>query len=200
MTQPDEWEGLREAWRPRGHASSAPDDYDAAGLIARAARASRAMALVALAEVVIVIVAAAGVLAAMRHSANAVERILGLSVVAAIASVWTIRALARRRERDIGATSALEYVALLRGFRQRQIRFVHFSWLVLSLELVFLLTWWVGGIPVHRGQLASPIAFTSMWVPLVTMVAFVAWTMRLRARASAELLVLAQLERRLRDD
>jgi hypothetical protein len=77
---------------------------------------------------------------------------------------------------------------------------VHFGWLVLTLELVFLLTWWAGGIDVHRAQLAAPIAIASLWIPLVAMVVFVAWTMRLRARASAELLVLAQLEQGLRDD
>jgi hypothetical protein len=158
------------------------------------------MTLVALAELVIVIIAAVGVLAALRHSANVLERILGVSVVVAVVAVWAVYALARRREQQVVDTSALEYVGVLRGLRQRQIRFVHFGWLVLTLELVFLLTWWAGGIDVHRAQLAAPIAIASLWIPLVAMVVFVAWTMRLRARASAELLVLAQLEQGLRDD
>jgi hypothetical protein len=158
------------------------------------------MTLVALAEVIIVVIAAVGVLAAMRHSANVFERVLGVSVVVAIVAVWAVYALARRREQQVVDTSALEYVAVLRSLRQRQIRFVHFGWLVLALELVFLLTWWAGGVGLHRAQLAAPIAIASLWIPVVTMVVFVAWTVRLRTRASAELLVLAQLEQRLRDD
>ena len=201
MTRPDDWERLREAWRPPpDQAPSVPNEHDSATLIARADRAGRTMTLVALTEVVIVILAAVGVFAAMRHSANVVERILGVSVVVAVASVWSVHALARRREQQVVDSSALEYVAVLRGLRQRQIRFVHFGWLVLTLELVFLITWWAGGIGVHRGQLAAPIAIASLWIPLVAMVVFVAWTVRLRARASAELLVLAQLEQGLRDD
>jgi hypothetical protein len=158
------------------------------------------VALVAVAEVAIVVIAAVGVFAAMRHSADAVERILGVSVVVAVAAVWVVQALARRREQQVVNASALEYVAVLRGLCQRQIRFVHFGWLVLALDLVFLLTWWAGGIGAHRAQLAAPIAIASLWIPLAVMVAFVAWTLRLRARASAELAVLTQLERGLRED
>jgi len=58
----------------------------------------------------------------------------------------------------------------------------------------------VGGVPVHRTQLGAPIAIASLWVPLATIVAFVAWTARLRTRASADLIVLARLERELRDE
>ena len=199
MTQPNDWDTLRDAWRP-APAHRSPREDDASGLITRANRARRTMALVRAAEVLVVTVAVGGVAAALRHAANIVELILGLSVMLAIAGAGAFRVMARRRERDIAGTSALEYVTVLRALRQRQIHFVHFGWLVLALELVFFLTWWAGGVSVHRTQLGAPIAIASLWVPLATIVAFVAWTARLRTRASADLVVLARLERELRDE
>jgi hypothetical protein len=44
------------------------------------------------------------------------------------------------------------------------------------------------------------ITRSGWWIPRATAVAFVAWTARLRTRASADLIVLARLERELRDE
>jgi hypothetical protein len=59
--------------------------------------------------------------------------------------------------------------------------------------LVFLTWWWAGGIPVHRPELAAPIAVVSLWLPLAAIAGFVAWTVRLYRRAATDLRRLERL-------
>ena len=200
MTRPDEWDSLRDAWRPGGEPVPTLLDAEVADLVARAGRARRSLALVAAAEVLVVVVAVVGIGAALRHSASVGETIVGFSMIIAIATAWVDTTAAQRKERERAHSSAIEYLAVLRGLRQRQIRFVYFAWLVLGLALVFLTVWWASGFAVHRGELGAPIAIASLWVPLTVMVGFVAWTVRVRKVASTELIRIARLECELRDE
>ena len=198
MTGPDEWDSLREAWRPADDPIPTLHDAEVTDLVARAGRARRSLALVAAAEVLIVVVAVVGIGAALRHSASVGEAIVGFSVIIGIAIAWVGTTAGRRTEHERAHSSAIEYLGVLRAVRHRQIRFVYFAWLVLGLALVFLIVWWASGFAVHRGELGAPIAIASLWVPLTVMVGFVAWTARMRKVASAELIRLGRLERDLR--
>jgi hypothetical protein len=163
-------------------------------------RARRAEALTGAAELLVVLAALGGIGLALRHAADALEATLGVSVAVAIAVMWVLRVLAHRREIDVVGSSATNYVAALRSFRARQLRFVHFAWAVLALELVFLAPWWAGGITAHRARLGDPIALVSLWLPLATMAGFAAWTARLRHAADAELRRLERLEQEMVED
>ena len=194
MTVPDDWQRWREAWQEGRAATPALDRP-----VERVRRGRRTHAVTGAAEIALVVVAVGGVAAALRHAADAVETALGLSVAVAVVVTWVLHVAARRREARGAVAVASEYVAVMRWLRRRQLRFVRFVWVVLALELVFLTWWWAGGIPVHRSELGAPIAVFSLWIPVVAIASFVAWTVRLHRQATRELRRLDRLQVELDD-
>lgn len=197
----DEWDQWRELWLPEHGVGASPvDAAHVNALAARAERARRSLALVGVTELLLVIIAIAGLGAALRHAANAAEAILGASVALTIVVAWVVHTSARRRERSSAGASAAEYLSVLQQLRQRQIRFTSFVRVVLALELVFFVSWWIGGISVHRAAPAAPIAIVGFWLPLIAVVSLFAWTVRLRGVAFAELRRLTDLQRQLANE
>jgi len=188
MTAPDDWQEWREVWQ-EGRAAEAALEQP----VERVRRARRTLTLTSAAEAALVVAALGGLGAALRHAADAVEMALGLSVAVAVVATWILHVAARRREAGTTAAAASEYVAVVRRLRRRQLRFVRFAWVLLALELTFLVWWWAGGIPVHRSELDAPIAIISLWIPVLAIAAFLAWTVRLYRRATHELQLLDRL-------
>jgi hypothetical protein len=195
MTAPDDWQEWREVWQ-EGRATEAALEQP----VERVGRARRTLTLTSAAEAALVVAALGGLGAALRHAADAVEMALGLLVATAVIMTWAIHAVARRREAGAAAVAASEYVAVMRRLRRRQLQFVRFVWSVLALELVFLAWWWAGGIPVHRSELAAPIAILSLWIPIVAIAGFLAWTVRLYQRATHELRQLDRVQTEFGDE
>lgn len=175
----DSWSELRSAWK-----SGTPDD----GVRVARAAVSRAMrrSLVARTGLVVFAVAITG--GALVHAANPLEAALGLITGVAIAAAWWVSATTDRRTQAVLAEPAEDYRELRAEILRAQIRFFRFVWLVLALQLVFLVPWWIGGISAHRGEgLFGSLMLVAFWLPLAGMVMLFGWTVRRSQLAAREL-------------
>src|SRR4029077_6320792 len=91
------------------------------------------------------------------------------------------------------ATSSPHHLAVLESVKRQEIRLAHFIWIVLPLELAFLTPWWVIGSRVHHRTFTDPSSWETVWLPIVGMLALLAWSVRLRGRARAELKSIERL-------
>jgi len=180
MTPNSEWDRWAERWLAPG----VPADLDA--LIERATRARRGSLRIRMASAAMAIFAVAVIGAALRHAGNAFEVSLGVIVAGAIVTMWVADLVTSRR--SIAALDAPEdlYLAARRALCVRRIGFAHFGWIVIALDLVFLIPWWIGGFQVHGYGLHLGQVLT-MWSPLALMATFVGWTIWMRRRALDEL-------------
>ena len=181
MTEMREWEQWETRWRA---ARTSPAELEA--MIERTMRARRSMSLLRHLSTVLAVVSLAVVGAALRHAGNAFEVALGLVVGVGIVTVWAVEAVNHRRAVATVDAPAAEYREARRALCVRQDRFAKLGWIVVILDLVFLLPWWIGGMSVH-GPGFHPIQLLTMWTPLALMAGFVWWTIALRKRARAEL-------------
>ena len=181
-SSPNGWESWEAEWRRAGSADA----------VAQSAPRYlvRARLRLVFARLIENIVAAAAILitaAALRHAGNAFEAGLGLVVGMAIGALWIQRARIRDREDAGVATSSPQHLAVLESVKRQEIRLAHFIWIVLPLELAFLTPWWVIGSRVHHRTFTDPSSWETVWLPIVGMLALLAWSVRLRGRARAEL-------------
>jgi hypothetical protein len=186
MMATGEWERWEASWRS---ARSTAAEMDA--MIARTRRAWRAIVFVRVLSLAVAATALAVVGAALRHAGNPIEAALGMVVGLGIAGAWLVDALNQRRAAEKVEALAEEYLAARRVFCVRAIGLARLGWIVVALDLVFLVPWWVGGLRVHGLGLSQVL---TVWAPLALMVAFVAWTLRVRSRARAELGRLKHVE------
>ena len=187
-SSPNGWESWEAEWRRAGSA-----DTVAQSAPRYLARARLRLVFTRLIEN---IVAAAAILitaAALRHAGNAFEASLGLVVGIAIGALWIQRARIRDREDAGVATSSPQHLAVLESVKRQEIRLAHFIWIVLPLELAFLTPWWVIGSRVHHRTFTDPRSWETVWLPIVGMLALLAWSVRLRGRARAELKSIERL-------
>jgi hypothetical protein len=181
VTAPREWDEWGARWRT---ARTSPAELEA--MIERTTHARRAIALVRVLSTALAVAALAIVGAALRHAANPFEAALGLAVGVGIGVVWLIDAI-NQREAHAGAEApAGEYRRARRARCVRQDRFARLGWIVVALDLIFLVPWWIGGVAVH-GNGFHLVQILTIWGPLALMAGFVAWTISLRRRARAEL-------------
>lgn len=181
MTAASEWEQWEARWRA---ARTSAADLDA--LIARTTRARRNVVLVHHLSTAMAVAGIAVVVAALRHAGNAFEVALGLIVALGIAAVWRVDVANRRSAADKLDAPDDDYRAARRVLCLRQDRFARLSWVVIALDLAFLVPWWIGGIGVHGAGFHLAQILT-IWGPLALMAAFVGWTIVLRRGARAEL-------------
>jgi hypothetical protein len=180
MTAPREWDLLEQRWRAARTSSAELD-----AMIERAIQARRSIVAVQILSTAMAIVALAVVAAALKHAGNILETALGAIVGTGIARVWFMDALNRRDAAEKVEAPADEYRAARRALCARRMRFARLSWIVVGLDLVFLIPWWIGGFAVH-GAGFHPAQIATIWAPLVLMAGFVAWTFRLHRRARRE--------------
>ena len=186
---PNGWESLQAEWRRAGSA-----DTVAQGAPRYLARARLRLLSARLIESAVAAAAILVTAAALRHAGNALEAGLGLVVGIAIGALWIQRARIRDRE-DAGVTaSSPQHLAILESAKRQEIRLAHFIWVVLPLELAFLIPWWVIGSRVHHRTFTDPSSWLTVWLPIVGMLALFAWSVRLRARARAELKSVEHLQ------
>jgi hypothetical protein len=188
MTAPREWEQWESQWRTE---RTSPDEL--AAMLERTTRARRGIVVVRSLSILLAVAALAVVIAALRHAANAFEAALGLVVGVGIAAVWLMDAANQRDARAGAEAPTNEYRSTRRALCIRQDRFARLGWIVVTLDLIFLIPWWIGGIAVHGGGFHLAQVLT-VWGPLVLMAGFVAWTISLRRRARAELARLSATE------
>jgi len=182
MTAPrPDWERWEEGWR-----TSRASTTDVDALIARAKRARRGVLLMQLLSMALALLSLGVVGAALRHAGNAFEKTLGVVVSAGIVGVWLLGVVNQRRAIEKVEAPADEYRATRRTLCLRRERFAQLGWIVVALDLAFLVPWWVGGFAVHGGGFHIWQILT-IWGPLAIMAGFVAWTIVLRRAARAEL-------------
>ena len=193
-TPSGDWERWQALWRRAGNAGVVAQD--APQQIARARRGLLVTRLVesAVAGAAILITAAA-----LRHAGNPFEAGLGLLVGSCIAALWIQRIRLREREDSAVATGSAQHLAVLGSVRRQEVRFAHFIWIVLPLELAFLTPWWVIGTRVHHRSLTDLGSWQTVWLPIVGMVALFVWSLRLRRRAHAELRDIERVRAQYRD-
>jgi hypothetical protein len=183
-----DWERWGERWRAE---RASGEELDA--MIERTARSRRAILLVRVLSFGVAAVALGIVFAALRHAGNKVEVALGLIVSVGIIAAWFLDATNQRRAGERVEVRPFEYLEVRRVLCLSQLRFVRLGRIVAALDLVFLFPWWVGGIRVHG--FGFHLSQLGLWGPLTLIIAFVAWTVRVRSRALAELEALSSLTR-----
>lgn len=140
------------------------------------------------------------VILALRHAGNAFEGGLGLAVGVGIGVVWAQRILLRRREHASETAVSEDYLVAIQTLRIREMRLAEFVWIVLSLELVFLIPWWVIGTRFHSRRLTDLGSLLTMWLPIVGFVALFVWSLRLRRRADLEIQDIDRMRDEYRDE
>jgi hypothetical protein len=85
------------------------------------------------------------------------------------------------------------YAATRRALCVRQLRFARLAQTVATLDLIFLIPWWIGGAKIH-GFGFGLTQIMSTWGPLAALAVFVAWTFVLRSRVRSELDLLGRAD------
>ena len=194
MMTTNDWARWEASWRD---ARATPAELGR--MIERTRRAARALMLVRVFSAALAVAALAVVGLALRHAGNPLEAALGLAVAVGIVTAWHLDAVNRAGSAEKADAPPADYARARRALCQGQLRFTRLAWIVVALDLVFLIPWWIGGLKVHGAALNATQVGT-IWGPLATMFLFVAWTFRLRRRASAELAALARQERAVDQD
>lgn len=137
---------------------------------------------------------------ALRHASTPTERVLGAFTSLGVVFAWVryLRAIGFERRSLAGPSPGFVSAALGRCAYER--RLAIFTWVILILELAFLLPWWIEGIPHHRGQGSGRIFILTLWLPLALMIALALWSVFLWRRASREAIELQQAAAELRED
>jgi hypothetical protein len=137
---------------------------------------------------------------ALMHAANALEAGLGLFVGLAISVIWIQRGRIRIREQEGDIASAVEYLLVLRRARRQRIRLAEFVWVVVILDLVFLIPWWIIGARFHHNGLTDPATWVSMWLPIVGLIALCLWALGVWRSARRELREVDRVYASYRDE
>jgi len=189
MTQPEsDWEVWRSDWR--ADTGPLPD----ARTMEREARRVRHAAA---AEVALALAAVGGLAAALLHTPSRHDVVRAAAVASLIALALALRLL-QRRSAPLADQPTAPYVDLSLRASARQLRAICFAWMVVALELVFLVPWWIDGFRAHRGALTAPVVFATWWLPVLLLGGFLAWTFRLRRRLREEAARLEELRAELR--
>ena len=187
MNATNDWGLWEDQWRG---AAASPKEID--GMIARTARVRRALMFVRAVSLAVAAGSLGLVAVALLHAGNAFEAGLGLVVGAGITVAWFIGARnARESGRQVEANRAA-YLAAEQRLCAGRLRFVRLARIVVALDLLFLIPWWIGGTRVH-GTALTVAQVETVWAPLAVMIAFTAWTFGERARVAALLVQLGRV-------
>ena len=190
MTQQGmDWEVLQQEWQRNGSSQA-----EVATAFERLSRARRGVLFTSLAETAIGTSSILFVMMALRHAANPLVAALGVIVIVGNAIVWAQRIIFRQREQNSLSATALDYLAAMRRLRTRQIRLGEFVWVVLSMELIFFIPWWVIGSRFHSRRITDTGSLLTMWLPIVVMLALYVWAFRLRVAGIRDVLTIDRLE------
>ena len=190
MTQQGmDWELLQQEWQRSGSSQA-----EVSTAFERLSRARRGVLCTSLAETAIGVSSILFMMMALRHAANPLVAALGVIVIVGNAIVWAQRIIFRQREQNSVSASGADYLAAMRRLRTRQIRLAEFVWVVLSMELIFFIPWWVIGSRVHSRRITDTGSLLTMWLPIVVIVALYVWAFRLRAAGTRDVQTIDRLE------
>lgn len=166
----------------------------------RLARARLESIVVRIIEGAVAMSALGLVAVALMHAANAPEAGLGLFVGLAISAIWIQRARIRLREQEGDVRSTVEYLLLLRRTCLQRIRLAEFVWIVVVLDFVFLIPWWIIGSQFHHRSLTDSGTWISMWLPILGFIALCLWGLGFWRSARRELGEVDRLYASYRDE
>lgn len=166
----------------------------------RLARARLESIAVRIVEGAVAVSALVLVALALMHAANAVEAGLGLFVGLAISAIWIQRGRIRFREQAGGDASSVQYLLVLRRTRQQRKRLAEFVWIVVVLDFVFLVPWWVIGSRFHHRSFTDAANWISMWLPILGFIALSLWALGVWRSARCELGEVDRLYASYRDE
>jgi hypothetical protein len=196
MNEPDiellEW---KDAWQRSTESPGATREVSR-----RLARARLESIIVRIIEGAVATSALALVASALMHAANGREAALGLFVGLAISAIWIQRSRIRRRERAGGVATTVEYLIVLRRTRHQRMRLAEFVWIIVVLDVVFLVPWWIIGSRFHHRSLTDAGTWISMWLPILGFIALCLWALGLWRSARRELREVDRLYATYRDD
>jgi hypothetical protein len=165
----------------------------------RLARARRENIVVRIIEGAVAVSAVALVALALMHAANLFEAGLGMFVGGAIVAIWIQRGRIRRREQSGDIASSVEYLLVLRRSRQERMRLAEFVWIVVVLDIVFLIPWWIIGSRFHHRGFTDTGTWISMWLPILGFIALILWALGVWRTARRELAEVDRLYASYRD-
>jgi hypothetical protein len=151
-------------------------------------------------ELAIPLAAVALVGLAIRHASTPSERVLGAFTSFGVVFAWVTYLRAIGLERRALAEPSPGFVSAALNRCRYERRLAIFTWIILLLELAFLVPWWIGGLPYHRGQPLGELFFLTLWLPLALIIALSVWSVLLWRRASREAVELGQTAAELRQD
>jgi hypothetical protein len=196
MNEPDtellEW---KDAWQRTTESPAAAREVSR-----RLVRARLESIAVRIIEGAVATSALALVALALMHAGNALEAALGLLVGLATSAIWIQRGRIRLREQAGGVASTVEYLIVLRRTRHQRMRLAEFVWIVVVLDFVFLIPWWIIGSRFHHRGLTDADTWISMWLPILGFIALCVWALGLWRSARRELGEVDRLYASYRDD
>lgn len=98
-----------------------------------------------------------------------------------------MRNVARRREDESLTASSAEHLDIMGTVRLQHLLLARFVWIVITLDLVFMIPWWIGGARIHGTSLLKVGSWFSVSVPLLGFLGLFLWSLRLWQRAWREL-------------
>jgi hypothetical protein len=196
MNEPDiellEW---TDAWQRTTDSPAATREVSR-----RLARARLESIVVRIIEGTVATSALALVALALTHAGNALEAALGAFVGLAISAIWIQRGRIRFREQAGGVANTVEYLLVLRHTRHQRMRLAEFVWIVVVLDFVFLIPWWIIGSRFHHRGLTDAGTWISMWLPILGFIALCLWALRVWRSARRELDEVDRLYASYRDE
>lgn len=166
----------------------------------RLARARLENVVVRIVEGAVAVIAVALVALALMHAANAFEAGLGVFVGVAIVAIWIQRGRIRLREQSGDVASSVDYLLVLRRTRQQRMRLAEFVWIVVVLDVIFLIPWWIIGSRFHHRGFTDAGNWISMWLPILGFTALSLWALGLWRSARRELAEVDRLYVSYRDE
>lgn len=184
----DRWSDLRSIWHDD------PSAGDAARVIAQVRRAERARIAARLTRVAVVVASLGALLGAVAHAVTPLEAVLAWATAGTIATYWAATATFERRQHGILGAESHSYVTARRDWLRTELRLLHFVWIVVGMELAFLIPWWAAGIPIHFGGFTTTAALVAWWLPLTGIAAFATWSVARYQARRREWRALAEFE------
>jgi hypothetical protein len=182
MERGNDWERWQRQWQRPAAASNS-----VAAARQRLARGRRELFVTQLLEMSVAAAALLLVALALLHAASAFEAALGLVVGAAICVAWLMRNVVRKREEASLTASSAEHLDIMGTVRLQHLLLVRLVWIVMALDLVFLIPWWIGGRTVHPIALTNVDSWIGIWLPMAGLVALFFWSLRLWRHTRREL-------------